>query len=549
MKSAASDDRRGPERPSRIGRYRVVELLGEGGMGRVFLAEDEALRRRVALKVLKRSDEESRRRFVREARAAARVSHPNLCPIFDVGEEDGQPFLAMELLAGETLAARIRTGPLAPAETLRLAEDLLAGLAALHETGIVHRDVKPSNFFLTPHGGRLVDFGLASEPRAEANPVIGSTPEVTSPGQLHGTPGYMAPEQILGHTADARTDLFAAGAMLYEALTGRRPFPGTQAAALSATLYDEPEPLAGSPELVALDPPIRRALAKKGAQRFASAPEMAEALRRAAGLDQREDTSPTHLSPGHLGNARTVRRWAALGAAVIAAVVTWLVAERTPPPPLGPSLPRSSSEAAPTTAPAPSDGGSKAAATAGTAISSSKTHGPAPIPSPVGQASPVGTGVSSPETPPAPAAAPPAPDEKSSTLAVQALVHALANPTLRGQALEELVRLGKPAAPALVEALGSEDPAIREAAAEALAGIGIHVGTLKLRIRPWANVSVDGRAVGTTPLRALTLVAGDHAVRLEHPLFDPLVLTTVVRAGLTTELDVDLRRDAVRRAQ
>jgi serine/threonine-protein kinase len=141
------------------------------------------------------------------------------------------------------------------------------------------------------------------------------------------------------------------------------------------------------------------------------------------------------------------------------------------------------------------------------------------------------------------------PEAAPSTLAVQALVHALANPTLRDQALEELVRLGKPAAPALVDALGSEDQAIREAAAEALAGIGINVGTLKLRIRPWANVIVDGRAVGTTPLRALTLVAGDHTVRLEHPLFEPFVLAAAVRAGLTTELDVDLRRDAVRRKQ
>lgn len=554
MKPAASDDRRGSPTPSpsRVGRYRVAELLGEGGMGRVYVAEDETLRRRVALKVLKRSDEESRRRFVREARSAARVSHPNLCPIFDVGEENGQPFLAMELLAGETLAARIRKGPLPPAETMRLAEDLLAGLAALHETGLVHRDVKPSNFFLTAHGGRLVDFGLASEPRAEAAPGIASTPDVTSPGQLHGTPGYMAPEQILGHTVDARTDLFAAGAMLYEALTGRRPFPGaTPAAALSATLYDEPEPLVGSPELVALDPPIRRALAKKAAWRFASALEMAEALRGAAGLARPEDASPADHSRGRLG-ARMAQRWAILGVALIAAA-TWLVTELAPPRPREPSPPRSSSETGAAPATAPSDVGPKATATAG----------PAPIPSLVGQTSPVvtpgrrpgtdpasgGSGASAVETATPPEAASTAPDAASSSLAVHALVNALANPTLRDQAVGELVRLGKPAAPALVDALGAEDPAVRQAATEALAGIGITVGTLKLRIRPWANVSVDGRAVGTTPLRALTLVAGDHAVRLEHPQFDPLVLTAAVRAGLTTELDVDLRREAVRRVQ
>ena len=249
-------------------------------MGRVLLAEDDALRRRVALKMLKRRDEASQRRFVREARAAARVSHPNLCPIFEVGEEEGRPFLAMELLSGETLSARLRRGPLTPPEALDLADDLLAALSALHEAGVVHRDVKPSNVFLTPHGGKLVDFGLARELPGDVAPSLGTTTDVTSPGLIIGTPGYMPPEQILGKAVDARADLFAAGAVLYEALTGRRPFAGDSAGAmLSGTLYEDPPPLAGSPALAAFDAPIRRALAKKVAERYASAPEMAEALR------------------------------------------------------------------------------------------------------------------------------------------------------------------------------------------------------------------------------------------------------------------------------
>jgi len=269
--------------PRRVGRYRVIELLGEGGMGRVHLAEDDALRRKVALKTLKRTDESSQRRFVREARSAARVSHPNLCPIFEVGEEGGQPFLAMELLSGETLSARLRRGPLTPPEALDLAEDLLSALAALHDAGVVHRDVKPSNLFLTPHGGKLVDFGLARELPSEVARSIASATDFTSPGLIIGTPGYMAPEQVLGQPVDARADLFAAGIVLYEALTGRRPFPGdTAAAALSATLYEDPPALVGSPALVALDAPIRRALAKKPGQRYASAREMAEAVRGAA---------------------------------------------------------------------------------------------------------------------------------------------------------------------------------------------------------------------------------------------------------------------------
>jgi eukaryotic-like serine/threonine-protein kinase len=271
------------EVPRRVGRYRVIELLGEGGMGRVHLAEDDVLRRKVALKTLKRTDESSQRRFVREARSAARVSHPNLCPIFEVGEEGGRPFLAMELLSGETLSARLRRGPLPPAEVLDVAEDLLSALGALHDAGVVHRDVKPSNLFLTPHGGKLVDFGLARELPGEVPRSVGSTSDLTSPGLIIGTPGYMAPEQILGQAVDARADLFAAGIVLYEAITGRRPFPGdTAVAALSGTLYEEPPPLVGSPVLVALDAPIRRALAKKPADRYASAREMAEALRGAA---------------------------------------------------------------------------------------------------------------------------------------------------------------------------------------------------------------------------------------------------------------------------
>jgi tetratricopeptide (TPR) repeat protein len=252
-------------------------------MGRVLLAEDDALRRKVALKTLKRKDKSSERRFLREARAAARISHPNVCPIFEVGKERGRPYLAMELLSGETLARRLLRGPLSPTETLDLAEDLLAALGALHDAGVVHRDLKPSNLFLTPHGGKLLDFGLARELPSDVARALLTTSDVSRPGLIVGTPGYMAPEQILGKEVDARADLFAAGALLYEALSGRRPFPGdTAVQALSGALYDEPAPLAGSRALAALDAPLRRALAKAPAQRYASAREMADALRATA---------------------------------------------------------------------------------------------------------------------------------------------------------------------------------------------------------------------------------------------------------------------------
>jgi len=276
-------DREPQALPKRIGRYRVLDQIGEGGMGRVLLASDDTLRRKVALKTLKRMDKSARRRFLREARAAARISHPNVCPIFEVGEEGGRPFLAMELLPGETLAARLRREPLSPTEALDLAEDLLAALGALHDAGVVHRDLKPSNIFLTPHGAKLLDFGLARELPGDVARALATATDLTRPGLIIGTPGYMAPEQILGHAVDARADLFAAGAVLYEALTGHRPFRGESAVeALSGTLYEEPPPLAGAPALAALDAPIRRALAKKPAERYASARDMAGALREAA---------------------------------------------------------------------------------------------------------------------------------------------------------------------------------------------------------------------------------------------------------------------------
>jgi tetratricopeptide (TPR) repeat protein len=252
-------------------------------MGRVLLAEDDALRRKVALKTLKRTDRSSRHRFLREARAAARISHPNVCPIFEVGKERGRPYLAMELLSGETLGNRLRRGPLAPGEALDVAEDLLAALGALHDAGVVHRDLKPSNIFLTPHGAKLLDFGLARELPGEVARALASASDLTRPGLIIGTPGYMAPEQVLGKPVEARADLFAAGAVLYEALSGQRPFPGESVVqSLSRTLYDEPPALAGSSTLVALDPPIRRALSKKPEERHASARAMADDLRQAA---------------------------------------------------------------------------------------------------------------------------------------------------------------------------------------------------------------------------------------------------------------------------
>ena len=262
--------------PRRLGRYRILHQLGRGGMGVVFAAEDESLGRRVAVKTIAEPDESARKRFRREARAAAGVNHPNVCQVYEIGEDGGQLFIAMELLEGESLTERLTRGPMPVAEAVVLGRGMLAALSALHASGVVHRDLKPSNVFLTPHGVKLLDFGLARALPRELTQTLETGTELTRPGLLVGTPRYMAPEQVLGHEIDARTDLFAAAAVLYEALAGRPAFLGaTVVEVLSATLREQPPALAGDAAVVAFDRVLRRALAKRPADRHASATEMA----------------------------------------------------------------------------------------------------------------------------------------------------------------------------------------------------------------------------------------------------------------------------------
>jgi serine/threonine protein kinase len=204
------------------------------------------------------------------------VNHPNICQIHDVGEDSGTLFIAMELLEGESLADRLRRGALAVTDAVPIALEMLAALSALHRRGIVHRDVKPSNVFLTPHGVKLLDFGLA---RGEAV-APGSASDLTRTGVAIGTPRYMAPEQLLEEGIDARADLFAVGAILFEMLAGRPAFAGrTVVDVMHATLHEQPPALTGSPVVAAVDRVIRRAIAKRPDQRFSSADEIAEELR------------------------------------------------------------------------------------------------------------------------------------------------------------------------------------------------------------------------------------------------------------------------------
>jgi eukaryotic-like serine/threonine-protein kinase len=269
----------GDAAPERFGHYAITHKLGAGAMGVVYAARDERLGRTVALKTMASvaSDETARKRFWREARAAASVNHPHVCQIYEIGEDHGELFIAMELLEGEPLSDRLKQGAMTVSNVMPIALEILAALSALHARGIVHRDLKPSNVFLTPHGVKLLDFGLA---RPEPEETLSPDSDLTRPGFVMGTPRYMAPEQIMGEPVDARGDLFATGSILFEMLAGRPAFTGkTVGEVLHATMSEQPPALSGSPSVAAVDRVIRRALAKKPAERPPSADAMADELR------------------------------------------------------------------------------------------------------------------------------------------------------------------------------------------------------------------------------------------------------------------------------
>jgi serine/threonine protein kinase len=236
-----------------------------------------------------------------------------VCPLYEVGEDASGPFLAMELMAGEPLSARLRRAPMDAGEAIALGAGMLAALQAIHAAGLVHRDLKPSNVFLTPHGPRLLDFGLVYALRGataatDATPLregaLDSEGSLTDSQLLIGTPRYMAPEQILGRAVDCRTDLFAAGAVLYEALSGRPAFTGrTAVEVFTATLHTPPPPSGWRTDAV-----LRRALAKDPAERFASAQEMADALHAAGSPPPPPPSAPRPASPPGAGEFLAGRR-------------------------------------------------------------------------------------------------------------------------------------------------------------------------------------------------------------------------------------------------
>jgi serine/threonine protein kinase len=317
----------------RIGPYHLASKIGAGGMGEVYKARDTRLDRTVAIKVLTAhlaDDPHARERFQREARAVAALNHPHICTLHDVGSQDpstgsGQAmdFLVMEYLDGETLAERLVKGPLPLDHVLQYAIQIADALDKAHRQGITHRDLKPGNVMLTKVGTKLLDFGLAKL-RPAAGEVVGMgaaanvSRSLTGRGAILGTLQYMAPEQLEGKPADARTDIFAFGALLYEMLTGKRAFKGTsQASVISAILSSDPPPIA---VLQPLSPPalnrvVKKCLAKDPDERWQSAHDLTSELKWIAESDPQNAVAARGIDTQVRSRARS-QRYAWIAAAV-----------------------------------------------------------------------------------------------------------------------------------------------------------------------------------------------------------------------------------------
>ena len=327
---------------TRLGPYEILSPLGAGGMGEVYKAQDTRLERTVAVKVLPQhlsSSAEIRQRFEREAKTISQLSHPHICALYDVGNQDGVEYLVMEYLEGETLAERLAKGPLSLERALRYSVEIAGALDRAHRQGIVHRDLKPGNVMLTKSGVKLLDFGLAKAIQSPAStPNLTALPtaarNLTAEGTILGTFQYMAPEQLEGRE-DARTDIFAFGAVLYEMATGRKAFSGTsQASTIGAILHTEPPPISAAQPMAPppLDRVVKTCLSKDPDDRFQTAHDVRLELQWIA-----EGGSQVSLPASVIARRRSRERlwavWAILSTVAAIALAAWMLGNRPEPSP------------------------------------------------------------------------------------------------------------------------------------------------------------------------------------------------------------------------
>jgi serine/threonine-protein kinase len=473
------------------GRWEIRAFLGRGGMGAVYRAHDRTLNEDVALKVIRpdlMGTPETRDRFTGEIKLARRVSHPGVCRIHEYGEDGPQRFFTMELVEGRNLRDLIlEQGPLPPRRAAALAAEMADALQAIHAAGIVHRDLKPLNVMVDLEGRvRLMDFGIAKG-LASGSPGTGA-------GYVVGSPEYMSPEQARGRPADARSDVYALGIVLYEMLTGAVPFRASDPVTTLFMHVEEepalervPEPLRGI---------LERALAKDPDRRFRTASGMAQALRAALPGEALDATGP-------LAGAPSRSRWAvagALAAAAVAVVVlrTWPRGEPKPDAAARPS------SVASVPAPVP---------TSRAAVPTVVSKLPAPIAAPaIGPARTVA-----------------APDEPTPTVAPTPTVEPSATPALEASPT--------PVALAPVAEPTPTAPAVPAVPAK---------GKLSISVTPWVYVSIDGQQIGESPL-VMELVPGEHKVVLTHRNYQPFLRVVRIVAGRTERLSVNLEHEGIRR--
>jgi eukaryotic-like serine/threonine-protein kinase len=325
---------------AKLGPYEVLGVAGTGGMGEVYRARDTRLDRIVAIKILPAllaASPEARQRLVREAKSISSLSHPHICQLYDVGHQDGMDYLVLEYLEGETLADRLERGRMPVEQVLKVGAEIADALEKAHAKGLIHRDLKPGNVMLTKSGAKLLDFGLAKHHASGIDTVLTAITQskpLTAEGMIVGTYHYMSPEQVEGHQADARSDIFALGAVIYEMATGKRAFDGrTQATVIAAVLERDPEPISTLQPMApaVLDQVVKTCLHKDPDERFQTAHDLKLQLRWiASGLIASTATGAAVQGPRAGLFKRERIAWAVALLLLVVAVATawWMAAGR-----------------------------------------------------------------------------------------------------------------------------------------------------------------------------------------------------------------------------